>query len=79
MIGTESLTYAPVLGQLLLDRGWMFACAESCTGGLLAAAMTDTPGSSQWFDRGVSVMAAASRPPVQDSAQANIQPRSSSN
>jgi nicotinamide-nucleotide amidase len=52
MIGTESLTYAPVLGQLLLDRGWMFACAESCTGGLLAAAMTDTPGSSQWFDRG---------------------------
>ncbi|HWL28639.1 MAG TPA: CinA family protein [Burkholderiaceae bacterium] len=52
MNGSESLTYAPVLGQLLLDRGWMFACAESCTGGLLAAAMTDTPGSSQWFDRG---------------------------
>lgn len=52
MMGSESLTYAPVLGQLLLDRGWMFACAESCTGGLLAAAMTDTPGSSQWFDRG---------------------------
>ncbi|HWK71099.1 CinA family protein [Pollutimonas sp. M17] len=44
--------YAPQLGQLLIDRGWMFACAESCTGGLLSAAMTDTPGSSQWFDRG---------------------------
>ncbi|MDS1140521.1 CinA family protein [Pusillimonas sp. SM2304] len=44
--------YAPRLGQLLIDRGWMFACAESCTGGLLSAAMTDTPGSSQWFDRG---------------------------
>lgn len=44
--------YAPVLGQLLLDHGLMFACAESCTGGLLAAAMTHTPGSSQWFDRG---------------------------
>src|SRR5690606_18909057 len=44
--------YAPRLGRLLADRGWMFACAESCTGGLLAAAMTDTPGSSRWFDRG---------------------------
>ncbi|MGB6103761.1 MAG: CinA family protein [Pusillimonas sp.] len=44
--------YAPRLGHLLVDRGWMFACAESCTGGLLSAAMTDTPGSSQWFDRG---------------------------
>jgi nicotinamide-nucleotide amidase len=52
MSGNDSLTHAPVLGQLLINRGWMFACAESCTGGLLAAAMTDTPGSSQWFDRG---------------------------
>jgi nicotinamide-nucleotide amidase len=49
---SASPAYAPQLGQLLIDRGWMFACAESCTGGLLAAAMTDTPGSSQWFDRG---------------------------
>ncbi|TKR57095.1 CinA family protein [Allopusillimonas ginsengisoli] len=43
---------APQLGQLLIGRGWMFSCAESCTGGLLAAAMTETAGSSQWFDRG---------------------------
>ncbi|MGB3288965.1 MAG: CinA family protein [Burkholderiaceae bacterium] len=52
MSTSPSPDYAPQLGRLLLDRGWMFACAESCTGGLLAAAMTDTPGSSQWFDRG---------------------------
>ncbi len=52
MSGNDSSAYAPQLGQLLIDRGWMFACAESCTGGLLAAAMTDTAGSSQWFDRG---------------------------
>ncbi|AEC22176.1 hypothetical protein PT7_3636 [Pusillimonas sp. T7-7] len=44
--------HAPNLGNLLIEHGWMFACAESCTGGLLAAAMTNTPGSSAWFDRG---------------------------
>ncbi|MCM2251425.1 MAG: CinA family protein [Ramlibacter sp.] len=30
----------------------MLATAESCTGGLIAAACTDLPGSSNWFDRG---------------------------
>lgn len=44
--------YAKKLGELLEARGWMFACAESCTGGTLAAAMTDNAGASQWFDRG---------------------------
>lgn len=28
------------------------ATAESCTGGLIAAACTDLPGSSTWFERG---------------------------
>lgn len=53
MMDIEAVTVPAQLGQLLIERGWMFASAESCTGGLLAAAMTDTPGSSQWFDRGV--------------------------
>lgn len=43
---------AQPLGNALRDLGWLFACAESCTGGLLAAAMTSAPGSSVWFDRG---------------------------
>ena len=43
---------ARALGERLIEKGWMFSCAESCTGGLLAAAMTATAGSSQWFDRG---------------------------
>jgi nicotinamide-nucleotide amidase len=36
----------------LLARGWMLATAESCTGGLIAAACTDLAGSSTWFERG---------------------------
>lgn len=37
---------------LLKEKGLMLACAESCTGGLVAAAMTDLPGSSAVLDRG---------------------------
>ena len=36
----------------LLTRGWMLATAESCTGGMIAAACTDLAGSSQWVERG---------------------------
>jgi nicotinamide-nucleotide amidase len=28
------------------------ACAESCTGGMIACLLTDLPGSSEWFERG---------------------------
>ena len=40
------------LADALRQRGWMMATAESCTGGMIAAACTDLPGSSQWFERG---------------------------
>ena len=43
---------AEKLGAILLSRNLKCAVAESCTGGSLAAAITDIPGSSQWFDRG---------------------------
>ena len=33
-------------------RGVMIATAESCTGGMVSAALTDVPGSSAIFDRG---------------------------
>ncbi|WP_051392082.1 CinA family protein [Rhodoferax saidenbachensis] len=36
----------------MLKRQWMLATAESCTGGMIAAACTDLAGSSQWFERG---------------------------
>ena len=40
------------LGDALRKHGWMLATAESCTGGLIAAACTAIAGSSDWFERG---------------------------
>jgi nicotinamide-nucleotide amidase len=40
------------LAAALLARGWFLATAESCTGGMIAAACTDLAGSSGWFERG---------------------------
>lgn len=39
----------------LLSRGWQLVTAESCTGGWIAKACTDRPGSSQWFRGGAVV------------------------
>ena len=41
------------LAAALVARGWMLATAESCTGGLIAAACTSVAGSSDWFERGI--------------------------
>jgi nicotinamide-nucleotide amidase len=45
-------TLCTELAGALLERGWMLATAESCTGGLIAGACTDLSGSSRWFERG---------------------------
>ena len=37
------------LGECLRVENNLLATAESCTGGLLASTLTDTPGSSEWF------------------------------
>jgi nicotinamide-nucleotide amidase len=41
------------LAAALTRRSGMLCTAESCTGGLIAAACTDRAGSSDWFERGV--------------------------
>ena len=46
------LTLATRLGAAALARGMMVATAESCTGGLVAGAITAIAGSSAWFERG---------------------------
>lgn len=41
------------LGRLLKEKGLYCATAESCTGSLIGAALTDIPGSSEWYRGGV--------------------------
>jgi nicotinamide-nucleotide amidase len=48
----EHLPAVLALADALRARGWRMACAESCTGGLIAAACTSVAGSSDWFERG---------------------------
>ena len=52
---TTSLPHATALHELadaLRARRWRLASAESCTGGLIAAACTALAGSSDWFEGG---------------------------
>lgn len=46
-----ALLVAP-LAEAMRAKGWRLATAESCTGGLVAAACTTLAGSSDWFERG---------------------------
>lgn len=41
------------VGRLLEERGLSLGLAESCTGGMIAARITDVPGSSAYFTGGL--------------------------
>jgi nicotinamide-nucleotide amidase len=46
----DIIKLAERVGRTLQERGWFLATAESCTGGGVAQAITEIPGSSEWFD-----------------------------
>ena len=51
----DILSFEPAVAQLadaLRRRSWRLVAAESCTGGLIAAACTAPAGASDWFERG---------------------------
>ena len=49
-MNTTDLT--KTLAEILLSRNWTVSLAESCTGGLVSATLTELAGSSEWFERG---------------------------
>ncbi len=53
MVGSDGLrALAAQVLRACAARGWLLATAESCTGGMVAAALTDIPGSSTVVERG---------------------------
>ena len=52
MQSKDIINLTQTLGDKFLIQKIILTTVESCTGGLLSAQLTNTPGSSTWFDRG---------------------------
>jgi nicotinamide-nucleotide amidase len=48
---TKTTDLVQEIAKQLLRLKWRMATAESCTGGMVSAALTDLSGSSNWFER----------------------------
>lgn len=55
LFSDDGTTVDQQVAAVLRERGWTIATAESCTGGLLAARITDPAGASDYFPGGVVV------------------------
>jgi nicotinamide-nucleotide amidase len=53
VFSTDGRLLEEVVGEQLVARGYRIAAAESCTGGLLMARLTDVPGSSRYVHSAV--------------------------
>jgi len=68
----EVFEVAAALGAQLKAMDWMAVTVESCTGGLIARALTETPGSSAWFDRGFVTYTNAAKAELVGVAEATL-------
>ena len=50
---TDDMALAEVVGQKLIEKNLTMSTAESCTGGMISARMTDISGISAVFERGI--------------------------
>lgn len=55
VVSVDGRELEAVVGDLLRERRWHVALAESCTGGLATSRLTDIPGSSDYVERSVVV------------------------
>jgi nicotinamide-nucleotide amidase len=55
VFATDEETLEEIVGKLLRSNRATLSTAESCTGGLIAHRLTNIPGSSDYFDRGLVV------------------------
>ena len=53
MFSSELKALSQDISELLLAKNHVLTLAESCTGGLISALITNTAGSSAWFDSGL--------------------------
>lgn len=53
VFSSDGRTLEEVLGDMLVERGFRIAVAESCTGGLITSRLTDVPGSSRYVDQAI--------------------------
>jgi len=60
------------VGAALKARDFWVTCAESCTGGWVAKALTDVAGSSAWFDRGFVTYSNAAKREMLDVSDATL-------
>jgi nicotinamide-nucleotide amidase len=71
-VTNDILDIATRVGKALEAKNWLMATAESCTGGGISYAITEIPGSSDWFDCGFVTYSNASKTEMLDVSAALI-------